>query len=108
MQTAFQIGKYDNVATALTELAKGEVHLRGDAQVPTIQAIEDISVGHKIALKDIRQGEDIIKYAVVIGRATTDIPKGTWVHLHCMHSCYDERSSHLDIHTGAPTDIAYS
>lgn len=108
MQTAFQIGMDDNVATALTELKIGEIQLRGDSQKPTIQAMEEIAVGHKIALKEILQGENIVKYGVVIGRATADIPKGTWVHLHCMQSCYDERSSHLDIHTGAPTDIAYS
>lgn len=108
MQTAFQIESKDNVATALTELKIGAVHLRGDAKEPTIEAMEDISVGHKIALRDIKEGEEIFKYATVIGKATRDIPKGTWVHLHCMRSCYDERSSHLDIHTGAPTDIVYS
>ena len=64
-------------------------------------------VGHKIALRDIAQGEMIVKYGVVIGRATQDIPAGSWVHLHVMHSNYDERSSHLDVNTGAPKDTRY-
>lgn len=52
-------------------------------------------------------GEDIVKYGVVIGRATADIPAGSWVHLHVMRSVYDQRSSHLDVRTGAPKDTKY-
>ena len=44
---------------------------------------------------------------VVIGRATADIPAGSWVHLHVMRSVYDQRSSHLDVRTGAPKDTKY-
>ena len=51
--------------------------------------------------------ENIIKYAIPIGRATADIPAGSWVHLHVMRSNYDERSSHLDVRTGAPKDTKY-
>jgi altronate dehydratase small subunit len=108
MQTAFQIGRDDNVATALTELQEGQVQLNADASVATLSAREHIPVGHKIALQDIEAGEKIVKYSVVIGEATVSIKAGSWVHLHCMKSCYDERSSHLDIHTGAPTDIEYT
>ena len=49
----------------------------------------------------------IVKYGVVIGRATKPIPAGSWVHLHVMRSNYDERSSHLNVHTGAPEDTRY-
>ena len=38
--------------------------------------------GHKYALRDIKCGEDIIKYANPIGHATTDIKKGEHVHTH--------------------------
>ena len=107
MQTAFQIDKTDNVATALTALAAGEVRLLGDAASPSMQAVEDIPVGHKIALENIAEGEMIVKYGVVIGRATKAIPAGSWVHLHVMRSNYDERSSHLNVVTGAPEDTVY-
>lgn len=106
-QTAFQIERCDNVATALTELVPGPVTLRGDACAPTVTAVQDIPVGHKIALRDIAEGEDILKYGVVIGRATAAIPAGSWVHLHVMRSLYDERSGHLDVKTGAPKDTKY-
>ena len=98
-QNAFQIDLADNVATALTPLVPGPVELRGDACAPEVQA--------KIALRDICKGEEIVKYGVVIGRATTDIPAGSWVHLHVMCSVYDQRSSHLDVRTGAPKDTKY-
>lgn len=107
MQDAFQIDIKDNVATALASLLPGSVHLKGDTYVDMITVLEDVPVGHKIAVKDIRDGDEIIKYGIVIGRAVRDIKCGQWVHLHCMRSIYDERSSHLDIHTGAPKDITY-
>lgn len=106
--TAFQIHTQDNVATALVPVAAGTtVTLLGDTMTDHLQAVTDIPVGHKIALRDITDGEDIVKYGVVIGRATADIPSGSWVHLHVMCSIYDERSSHLDVITGAPKDTRY-
>lgn len=107
MQTAFQIDKTDNVATALTAIGEGCVRLLGDAQQAEVTAVQEIPVGHKIALRDIAEGEMIVKYGVVIGRATKPIPMGSWVHLHVMRSNYDERSSHLNVNTGAPEDTRY-
>ena len=107
IQTAFQIDKKDNVATALAPLSMGLVTLRGDTLQSAITAIAEVPIGHKIALRDIKEGEDIMKYGVCIGRATTDIPLGSWVHLHVMCSVYDERSSHLDVEIGVPRDTKY-
>ena len=95
-QNAFQINREDNVATALTPLVPGPVELRGDACAPEVEAVTEVPMGHKIALRDIRNGEDIVKYGV-----------GSWVHLHVMRSVYDQRSSHLDVRTGAPKDTKY-
>lgn len=106
-QRAFQINGQDNVATALDAVSPGAVILLGDTIVNQIAAVSEIVKGHKIALRDIGTGEDIVKYGVRIGRATKDIPAGSWVHLHNICSVYDSRSSHLDAVTGAPTDIKY-
>ena len=38
--------------------------------------------GHKIALNDIKKGENIIKYGYPIGHATEDIKKDDHVHTH--------------------------
>jgi len=38
--------------------------------------------GHKYALCDIKEGENVIKYGNPIGHATCDIKKGELVHTH--------------------------
>jgi altronate dehydratase small subunit len=105
-QVVYKINDADNVATALTPVNAGTASLRG-ARSGTIDANEEIKIGHKIALHPIPVGAQIIKYGISIGSATRDIRRGDWVHLHVMRSNYDERSSHLDINTGAPKDVKY-
>ena len=107
LQTAFVINSSDNVATALTDLIPGDVHLLGDTPSNLLRAVTDVPKGHKIALRDLSEGEQIIKYGISIGSATAHISAGSWVHLHVMKSNYDERSSHLDTVTGTPKDTKY-
>lgn len=107
MAAAFVIDRQDNVATALSRLEAGRVALRGDAADTFAEVTQTVPAGHKLALTDIPEGGDIIKYGVRIGIATQRIPRGSWVHLQVMRSAYDERSSHLDSNTGAPRDIRY-
>ena len=45
---------------------------------------EDIASGHKIAIKNISEGEDVIKYGAPIGHATQTILPGEKVHVHNM------------------------
>ena len=42
----------------------------------------DVADGHKYALRDIEEGENIIKYGQPIGHATCRIEKGAHVHTH--------------------------
>ena len=107
-QVAFQIEQQDNVATALTKLMPGEVILRGDGDINSIVAIEEIPTGHKIALRHITPDEKIIKYGIPIGVATKAINMGSWVHLHCIQSIYDAASARLDAITNIPVDTDYS
>lgn len=44
----------------------------------------DLKTGHKIALRSIEKGEDVIKYGYPIGYATENIKKGESVHSHNM------------------------
>ena len=69
------IHKDDNVMIALTDLKK-------DMIINNIVLPEDILKGHKVALKDIYQGEDIIKYGFPIGHANKTIQQGEHVHVH--------------------------
>ena len=65
----------DNVAVALTDLRTGEEH-------EGVVLAEDIVKGHKFALTEIAEGEQIIKYGNPIARAVHTIPAGAHVHTH--------------------------
>lgn len=67
------INPIDNVAVCLRPFSKGE-------EVEGVTLLEDIPQAHKVALKDINEGEDIIKYGNPIGHATAFIQKGCHVH----------------------------
>ncbi|MBI3525311.1 MAG: UxaA family hydrolase [Betaproteobacteria bacterium] len=66
----------DNVATLLDDLAHLERLTDGMALRP------GIPFGHKVAVADIAAGKPVLKYGVVIGHATQDIPAGEHVHVH--------------------------
>jgi len=89
----------------MDDAGAGPVEIIGAGNA-TVAAMETIARGHKIALKDIAANEPVIKFGVRIGHATRHIPRGAWVHLHNLASDLDERSSTLDLHSGAPTDTA--
>jgi hypothetical protein len=100
---AFQIQPQDNVATLLDDAAAGEMEILC-VRPDKIQSLENIARGHKIALRDISPNEAVTKFGVRIGHATQPIKRGAWVHLHNLASDLDERSSTLDLNSGAPTD----
>ena len=79
MTTALVISARDNVATALEPVETGHVIRAGEV---VVTAIEAIPRGHKIALRDIRAGEPVVKYGSAIGLATTGIVGGAHVHTH--------------------------
>ena len=81
MQQFIRINELDNVAVALTTLEK-DFSLSFEQEGQPVQTLEEIPAGHKVALRDIREGEDVIKYGYRIGIATSDIPAGSWVHTH--------------------------
>lgn len=107
MSLAISIHRDDNVATLLEDATLGPVKLVGETSLPSVEAIEVISRGHKVALVPLAAGTTVVKYGVMIGRATSDIPIGGWVHTHNCASPLDDRSTTLDRHTGAPTDTKY-
>jgi len=74
----------DNVAVALRPLTAGE---KATAKgIEGLTALQEIPASHKIALKDIPAGEEIIKYGEVVAVCTRDIKKGQWVHTHNLES----------------------
>jgi len=84
MSKAIMIHPGDNTATLFGEAAPGQpitVVVKSGEVVLEITARELIPVGHKIALREIREGEQVIKYGESIGVATRRIQKGEHVHV---------------------------
>ena len=47
-----------------------------------IQSVNNIPLGHKIALEDFKEGDTILKYSHDIGKVVASIKKGDHVHVH--------------------------
>jgi altronate dehydratase small subunit len=73
----------DNVATAINDLKQGDTIGVGNA---SLKAAENVPFGHKVALKAIPRGNEIIKYGETIGVALEDIAIGACVHVHNVES----------------------
>ncbi|MBT3765259.1 MAG: UxaA family hydrolase [Rhodospirillaceae bacterium] len=74
----------DTVGVVVVETVKAGNDLTGlimdkDESV-TIKAIDDIPLGHKVAMSDIADGDTIIKYGHDIGKAVAAISKGGHAH----------------------------
>ncbi len=77
METKYlRINPADNVAVAIVNLPAGE-HLSVDGIEITLN--EDIPAGHKFALKNFAEGENVIKYGYPIGHALMAKKQGDWM-----------------------------
>ena len=72
-----KINPADNVAVALRDLSKGD-------SVEGVVLSMDIPRGHKIVLRDLKAGENVIKYGYPIGHVTRDAAAGTMVDHTCI------------------------
>ena len=68
-----QVHPNDNVLVALQDLGKGEI-LEFKDQSYTL--LEDVPAKHKFTTKEIAEGQDIIMYGVLVGKAKTLLPIG--------------------------------
>ncbi len=75
----------DNCATILEDILP-QTELKVKDRVIVIN--QNIPLGHKIALEDIRKGDLVKKYGHPIGFATEDINRGDWIHTHNLTSQY--------------------
>ncbi|MDC0737788.1 UxaA family hydrolase [Cognatishimia sp. SS12] len=75
----------DNVAVLTATVHAGEcIQVAGRA----IEIASTLGLGHKLALRAIRAGDDIVKYGFPIGFAAEDIALGGHVHVHNLSSRY--------------------
>ena len=75
----------DDVGVAVMDLKAGDeigaATLDG-APVGSLKIVEDIPLGHKVAMRDLPEGKEIVEYGRAIGRATQSIRTGEHVHVH--------------------------
>ena len=82
-----RINQADNVAVVLAdEIKAGETLTEGGV---TVTLKDDLIRGHKVALTDIAQGCDVVKYGYPIGHATSHITAGEHVHSHNLATSLD-------------------
>jgi hypothetical protein len=75
----------DNVLVVTRSLPAGSELVVGEVGIRLATAL---GLGHKLAAREIRAGEKIIKCHAPIGSATRDIAVGEHVHLHNIKSDY--------------------
>jgi (2R)-sulfolactate sulfo-lyase subunit alpha len=76
----------DTVAVVVVEGVKAGTALHGwimdEDKSSTLQARQDIPIGHKVALKDMAVGDTVIKYGIDMGKVVAPIKAGEHAHVH--------------------------
>ncbi len=76
----------DTVAVAVVEGIKAGDKLTAwimdDDSTVSITALQDIPMGHKIAMKDMQMGDTVMKYGVDIGKVVAHARIGEHAHVH--------------------------
>lgn len=75
----------DNVLVATGPVGPGVSPVNGGGKMTLASRV---TLGHKVAAREISRGEVILKYGAPIGVATEDIAPGAHVHVHNMRSDY--------------------
>jgi (2R)-sulfolactate sulfo-lyase subunit alpha len=76
----------DSVAVVVVEGVKAGTTLTGlildEDRTITLPCVQDIPLGHKVALIDMPVGATVIKYGIDIGKVVQPIVKGQHAHVH--------------------------
>jgi altronate hydrolase len=104
--SAIQLHPRDNVAIARVPLSIGTAVNVGGQSIRTRSAIP---AGHKVAIQPVAQGENLVRYGQLIGRASRAIEAGDHVHTH--NVAFEELTFNYEFPTGdiplpaAPADV---
>ena len=76
----------DSVGVVVVEGVKAGAELTGwvmdqDEEIK-FTAASDIPIGHKLAIKPLKEGDTVIKYSTDIGKVIADIGLGEHAHVH--------------------------
>ena len=76
----------DGVGVVVVEGLKSSQEITGwvmkEDQTVKIKILNDIPIGHKVALNDFAVGDTVFKYNTDIGKVVAPIKKGEHLHVH--------------------------
>ena len=76
----------DGVGVVVVEGLKAGTDCNGwimkEDKTITFKVLNDIPIGHKVALKNFSVGDTVIKYNTDIGKVTAPIKQGEHLHVH--------------------------
>lgn len=76
----------DTVAVVVVEGVTAGMTLNGwimdEDRMMTVQAKQDIPIGHKVALVDMAPGDTVVKYGIDMGKVVKPIASGEHAHVH--------------------------
>jgi (2R)-sulfolactate sulfo-lyase subunit alpha len=80
--------KADTVGVVVVEDVQSGTELTGwvmeTDETVKVKALDPVPLGHKIALREIGEGDTVLKYGYDVGRAVAAIGRGRHVHTHNM------------------------
>ncbi len=76
----------DTVAVVVVEGVKAGTGMDGwvmdEDKSMKVKALQDIPIGHKVALKDMAVGDTVLKYGIDMGKVVVPIKAGEHAHVH--------------------------
>jgi (2R)-sulfolactate sulfo-lyase subunit alpha len=76
----------DTVAVVVVEGIKAGTALDGwimdEDKTTSVKALQDIPIGHKVALRDMAVGDTVVKYGIDMGKVVAPIKAGEHAHVH--------------------------
>ncbi len=76
----------DSVGVIVVEGIKGGDEMTGWVMDQNkdikLKAMSDIPIGHKLAIRELKQGDTVIKYGTDIGKVVANISTGEHAHVH--------------------------
>lgn len=73
MERVLKVHSKDNLLVALTDLYKGEIIIYKNEKVTLL---DDVKSKHKFLTVALKQGEELVMYGVLVGKAQTDLHAG--------------------------------
>lgn len=102
-RTFLQINPTDNVLVALCDLKKGEEVVFKEK---TIILQDDIAAKHKFTIDDLKQGEEVTMYGVLVGKAQMPIPAGGLIHTFNLKHASEPFQGKLKDYTWQAPDVS--